>query len=365
MVPLQKTRVLALSLLIFSVSIGGEAFGAGNFCADLFSDSSRGLEMNEKVALAKRLADQGFEKTMYVAEWSLKDPSQSGPLPASGEMLVTGVPKSLVRQWMQTVGVQSIGFGTFKLPEKNPGSAMVRVGSEFYCEDQFQHGYAPFSYIRDVEHDWNGSGNLWRNGTFTESTFLVTPLELEAIQAFIKARGIGAVRAAFDIRNGPRAGEPIRPQFDEHSFTLTRESCAAACTSFVDPKWLAHYNTEYAPVLERLRVRLALQATYVAKQQIWYNARNPNTFSMTLVGIDRPVKSWTYKSKSTGEPKTATSPDLMGNFIANNDWGLVRGLQVWGIIPDNKSGSTSTFQSRRVPILDWLARRTSLNQSKP
>lgn len=319
-------RALFIAILGSSVftSIGWAA--SGGACRDLFQpqESLQGRVGHEgRRTFAALLEQAGVADTAYAVQWKLKEHSNPGPYPTSGEFIASAVPVEKVPDWIRTAGKNTIGFAVEGLPSRNNfHSATLRVGNKLY------------SYM-DIQSD--GSHVTLDSARYldphTESTFFVTDAEMKAIVKFIEARGNGEIVAKEKVRNGPDIGEVINPDFDYSKNTLTEESCAGACSSFVNPLWLKHY--EGARILQQMVDRLELESNPVAKAMVWRQARKANLMAITQLGV------------------TAVEA---GTFIENNKWGQLKGMPVYSLIPDPKGGENNQVVATRTPLAEWLAR---------
>lgn len=313
--------VMLLSLNTFSQALT---------CHQLFlsqKDFSIEQSQHSRKKMAQTLVDIGLDKSSYAVEWKLKDLKYKGPLETHGEFLVVGITRMTqnFQDWVEQVADHTIGLAVNGLPENNPGSAMLRIGRHFY-------GYDELNYNKNMKSIDISSNEYLRQ--WTEVTYEVTPQEMQAILNFYKARTRGEIRAKFNMRNGIKKGDILRPDFDTESIGLTKESCAAICSSFYNSDWLAHYDNNQ--VLVQLKERLNLQPYHVAKQIIWANARRSHLAAVTMVGLERSQKQ------------------LTADFINANEWEKLRGMPAHGLIPDMPRGNSITIQSTRRTLTDWL-----------
>lgn len=280
--------------------------------------------------LARDLIRKNLAEDAYVVRWRALTEKAQGPWAESGELMVVGVREKNFEKWMDTIGERTVGLVALGLPESSPGTAALRVGRRFFSFMDIQNRFGRLQWQRasvnkaEYEAGW------------TETTFAVSRVEMDAILDFLLARSKG-IPAVKDLPRSFRKGEPIRPEFDAEKFTLKLESCAAACTSWFDPKWMAHYQAPGREILERLADRLNLKPTYIAKQNIWSNARNPETLSLTVIGIDQ----------SERVPMDRPLREV-------NKWFNLRGMPVHALIPDT-TGNSKTIDSHRFSLEDWLA----------
>lgn len=317
----------SLHLLMACVAMfasSGQA-ASGGACRDLFSpqESLQGRVGHEgRKAFAKLLEQAGIADTAYAVQWKLKEHSNPGPYPTSGEFIASAVPDGKVADWLRTAGKNTIGFAVEGLPSRNNfHSATLRVGNRLY------------SYM-DIQSDGSHINleSMRYLDPHTEATFFVTDAEMKAIVKFIEARGNGEIVAKEKVRNGPDVGEVINPDFDYTKNTLTEESCAGACSSFVNPLWLKHY--EGARILQQMVDRLELESNPVAKAMVWRQARKANLMAITQFGV---------------------APIEAENFINNNKWGQLKGMPVYSLIPDPKGGENNQVIAKRTPLAEWLA----------
>lgn len=275
---------------------------------------------------ARALVKAGLADTAYAVEWSLKDGAEPGPYPRSGSFVSNGVPMDRFQAWLKAVGKETIGLGITGLGAAgNLQSAGLRVGEMYYPYGRIFGGKKPIKFTRKAEL------------TFTEATFFVSPREMRAIEEFLRARGKGQILATRDIRGSVSEGEALNPKWDWRGdfHSVKKESCAGICTSFINLEWLEHY--EGARILQRLRDRLQLEDTGVARAMVWRHIRSPEVMGLTQFGI------YDVDGKA-----------LASNFIGENSYGTLRGLPVYGLIPDPQSGETTQLRSKRIPLQEWL-----------
>lgn len=278
-----------------------------------------------KIDYSRALVRIGLSNTSYVTKWSLTPAGRAtsqGRFPAKGEFVVTGVPSAKINTWMNQVGKNTVGLVLDDLPENSPGTASLRIGRHYF----------EFWDVRDFNEGPFRPGKF-EGGQMTELTLPITIPEQKAILDFIKARQHHAIIAKHSRGAGVKEGEPIAPEFDSHKFTLAEESCAAACTSWFDARWLEHYDAPAA--LKRLAEKFDLKSTFVAKQMVWGHVRLPGPIGITIFGIEY-------------------SPELMASFKEKNEWHTIRGIPAYGYIPDPKSGQTGTVKSKRMSLEEWL-----------
>lgn len=319
---------LALCLILFGLSATQLAHGADAArCEALFvqnsnaADDVSGIEgRSGRVAMAEALVEAGLQDSAYAVNWKLKRQSESGPYSRSGEFIAVGIPDKKVAQWVRAVGRNTIGLGLngFGMYD-SLGSAILRVGDKFFSYSTIQDGGIPYPV---------------RTQSFTEATFFVTPYEMKAILDFIKARKLRTIRAVSKIRGGPLEGGVISPEFDDSKNSLTKESCAGACTSFANPLWLEHYqDLPGAAILRQLVDRLELESTATARGMVWRHARLSNVMAVTQLRF---------------------TPEVGMSFMDSNKWGNLRGLPIYSLIPDPLSGENNQLVSKRTPLDEWL-----------
>lgn len=278
-----------------------------------------------KVDYTKALVSMGLEDTSYVTRWALTPAGRQsalGRFPAKGEFVVTGVPSVKLNAWMNQVGKDTVGLVLNDHPANNPGTASLRVGKYYFS----------FQFIREF-HLGRFTPMGFQSAALMELTLPITAAEQKAILDFIRTRQRHELIAKHSRGAGVKEGEPIAPEFDSSKFTLAQESCAAACTSWFDRRWLEHYDAPAA--LLRLVERFDLKSTFVAKQMVWGHVRLPGPIGITIFGLEQ-------------------SPELMASFREKNEWHTVRGIPPYGYIPDPKSGLTGTVKSKRMTLKEWL-----------
>jgi len=283
--------------------------------------------------LAQNLVELGLADHAYAALWQFKNPAGQGPYAENGEALVVGLKKQDEEKWMNEIGHRSIGFMISGLPEEASSTAFLRIGNKFYSEDRIRYGRGPRNFIKDVLKKFN------RSFGYTEATFIMTEAEIKLIQDFIDARGERKIKAQFDVsKKGPFKGSVIKPVWVHSGEDLLEESCAAAVMSFIDEKWLAHYDSKKAAALRKIKEKYNLNWTYVARRLIWENFRNPKASYITLHRIDASEKAEQYVS----------------GFSDSLGWGHIRGLYSYAFIPDNPHTSSDKFESVRISLSDYL-----------
>lgn len=278
-----------------------------------------------KLNYVRALVGMGFGDTAYVTRWALTPRGRQGSqgrFPASGEFVVTGVPSGKLGTWMKNVGKDTVGLVLDGHPSSNPGTAALRVGSYYFS----------FSNIRDFSRGPFQPGKF-EGDIIMELTLPISSAEQSAILAFIEARQRREIIAKHSRGAGVEKGAPIAPRFNSEKFTLAQESCAAACTSWFDRRWLEHYEAPEA--LRQLAERFELKSTFVAKQMVWGHVRLPGPIGITIFGLNFDL-------------------GLMASFKENNEWYTVRGIPPYGYIPDPKSGQTGTINSKRFTLEEWL-----------
>ncbi|MBK7889457.1 MAG: hypothetical protein IPJ84_00985 [Bdellovibrionales bacterium] len=320
--------LLVLVACISTIASIGQA-ASGGACRDLFQPQAsleNRVGHEGRRAFAALLERAGVADTSYAVQWKLKENSNPGPYPTSGEFIASAVPEGKVADWLRTAGKNTIGFAVEGLPSRNNfHSATLRVGNRLYgyMDIQSDGSHLNLETIRMIV-------------PHTEATFFVTDGEMKAIVKFIEARGNGEIVAKEKVRNGPDVGEVINPDFDYTKNTLTEESCAGACSSFVNPLWLKHY--EGARILQQMADRLELESNPVAKAMVWRQARKANLMAITQLG------------------QFEADPTKVKNFIENNKWGQLKGMPVYSLIPDPKGGENNQVVATRTPLHEWLAR---------
>jgi hypothetical protein len=280
--------------------------------------------VNEKAnGLAKTLERHGLDRHAYMVKWKAPNvEAKIGPFNREGNTLVVGLESNQARAWMERVGKKTIGLMVTDIPENNPGTAGLRLGDEIWT----YHG------IRDGGSPESATQLLSNGGQYTETTFEVTPAQLAELKRFVRTRARHGIISDGTVRGYPE-GTPITPEFDSSSFTMRNESCAAACTSPFDYRWLTHYD--HGDVLKTVTASLMIAPTYVAKRNIWGNFRNPYASAITIFGIN------------------SSNRRLSEDFMRFNSWGYLRGLPQWGVMPDSADGSSGATTTIRHKLADW------------
>jgi hypothetical protein len=354
-------NILATSFLILAPSLALSA----DLCQETFLQSTLHLEQadQDRVSYVQEILNKGFEKDSYVVDWDVKSPEFVGPLASEGEFVVTRVTPENRQVWLETIGKDSIGF-TIRYdfnPQTNETTfiktAWFRVGETIYDFKAIQS-----EFILDPQHvglmrvDLNSTKDLLRVGIesgFVEATFKMTPDEIAAIKEFVQLRTYGKVVAKTvipgtkEVKNldgtvkhkaipDKPVGMFILPKFNEEKMGLVLEGCAGACSSFLNPEWYAHIDPALAAKLEAIKEKYELFPTPVARQLIWRNSRNPHVMGLTLIeGRQMPH-----------DP----------SFIDSNSWGNLRGMAIYGTIPD-PVGDSKMVNRVRIPIKQWLEKQ--------
>ncbi|MBL7689228.1 MAG: hypothetical protein JNJ49_14425 [Bdellovibrionaceae bacterium] len=320
-----KRSLFVYGACIAMLASSGQA-AVGGACRDLFQKQSireDWIGHEGRRTFAALLERAGVADSAYAVQWKLKENSNPGPYPTSGEFIASAVPREKVVDWLRTAGKNTIGFAVEGVPfGRGFHSATLRIGNRLYRYSDIQ---SDGSYV-----SLESAGYV---SPHTEATFFVTDAEMKEINKFIEARGNDEIVAKEKVRNGPDIGETIEPDFNYYKNTLTQESCAGACSSFVNPLWLKHYDG--ARILQQMVDRLELESTPVAKAMVWKQARKPNLMAITQFGVTSNDAKW---------------------FIENNKWGQLKGMPVYSLIPDPRGGENNQVIAKRMPLREWLAR---------
>lgn len=297
-----------------------------------FTQRYQKIEVNENAnAHAKKLKRLGLTDTSYMVEWELKRKNQMGPWAMKGNTLVHGVKSSQGGKWMEEIGMKSFGFGFEQYPNNvfDTPTAVLRWKNHF-----FYFGNIQDDNIRDLDMSFDPLRE------FTEATFMASEAQLTAIKDFIEARVLGEVLAKKKIRNGANIiekGEELRPEFKFTGNNLFDESCANACTSPFNPRWLEHYDSPQALRLASLALEKGIRPEVNAKALIFYNFRNTQASAITALGL----------------PEKLTAKE----FIEENHWSETGGM-MWAFIPDRQPSKASpNYHNQRFMINDWLQRK--------
>ncbi len=324
------SRFFAILIFSFVLSYAGTLVAAPS-CQSMFQETAsldKYVGHEGRRTFAGLVEQAGVADSSYVVQWKLKPTSNPGPYPTAGEFIVSSVSKDKVSAWIQGVGKNTIGFGVEGFPSrKNFNSAVLRVGHRLYFYGTIQHGGS--------FHDLSVAPPTFG---YTEASFFVTDAEMTAIIKFIEDRVSHRILAKEKIPGGPDVGVAIMPDFNFYQSTLTQESCAGACSSFISPLWLKHY--EGARVLQQIADRLRLESNPAAKAMVWRQARKENMMAITMIG---------------------TMPKETENLIPKHKWGQLKGIPVYSMIPDPLGGENNQVVSTRTPIAEWLRGNESGN----
>lgn len=293
---------------------------------DRFKDVLVNENATEHARTIKRL---GIDDLSYMTKWELKRDNQAGPWAMKGNTLVHGIKSEDTKKWMDEIGKKSFGLGYFEDPREVDGTP----SAVFRWKDKY------FSF-RDIQgHDTTIFNRTSSPGdrSFVESTFMATDEELEAIKNFLIARINREIKAQKTIRSRDiryDEGDPIDPSFDITGDNLFEESCANACTSMFNPRWLEHYDAPDALKMAKLTSELGIRGEVNAKALIFYNFRNVNTDAITIMGM----------------PNNMTADQFRNEM----HWSQAGGM-MWGFIPDRIPNRPSpNYTTTRVPLNEWL-----------
>lgn len=289
--------------------------------------------VNEKAnSHALDMKSLNLTQTSYMVKWKLKRKNQSGPWAMEGNTFINGIKQQDGKKWMKEVGMKSFGLGFEKLPGQvtDTPTAVLRWKNHFLYFGNIQG-----DIVEDLTMKFDYS-RAW-----TESTFMASEEELQAIKLFFESRTQGEIIAKRKIRSSKlgtiEVGERINPEFDFEGENLFEESCAYACTSMINPRWLEHYDAPRALQLAILATETGIRPEVNAKALIYYNFRNTQASAITVLGL----------------PNNTTSSD----FIQKNEWSQIGGM-MWGFIPDRMPSKPSpNYINERFTISDWLSRR--------
>lgn len=287
------------------------------------------LENKTATKHAKRVKNLGLSDSSYMVKWQLKRENQTGPWAMKGNTLVNGIKRSNGRKWMDEIGMKSFGLGFEELPgdvEDTP-SAVLRWKNHY-----LYFGAIQGDSVADISRHFDPS-NRW-----TEATFMATEEELQLIKAFFEARVNGEILAKKAVRSRGsiiEVGQRIDPQFDFTGSNLFEESCASACTSVFNPRWLEHYDAPKALQLASIALDKGIRPEVNAKALVYYNFRNTQSSGITVLGLPNEI---------TG-----------AKFMEENEWSQIGGM-MWGFIPDRMPSKPSpNYTNKRFLIPQWLA----------
>jgi hypothetical protein len=183
--------------------------------------------------------------------------------------------------------------------------------------------------------DLNRPGNFTTHtGGMVEATFKMQPEEISIIKKFIETRLENHLTAKFDVTKKDRTiyqSMVITPEFDAEYMGLFVEGCAGACSSFALKDWQDH--TELGPELAKITEKYGLVPSAVARQLVWRNSRNPHAIGLTIL----EGSGWYAPS----------------SFIKEHNWANLRGMAIYGTIPD-PIGPSKMINSERLSLKDWL-----------
>jgi|GEM_PF-1878314 hypothetical protein len=352
--------------LIITIILAPTMSLAAGLCQQTFLQAPLHLEKIAEVrkAYVQELADKGFENDAYIVDWKVKAEEFRGPLAESGEFVVTRVTPEKRQTWLETVGNDSIGFVVRF--DVNPAdgqtsyvkTAWLRIGDTVYNFAAIQAEFIFDPTRTQFRKSLASSADFFKQGArdagFAEATIKMTPEEIATIKKFIEMRTHGEVKATqvipgtkevLDPVTGKvkhkaipdrQIGEAIFPKFNEEKMDLVLEGCAGACTSWMNPLWQHHIDQALVAKLNAIQEKYELFATPVARQLIWRNSRNPHVLGLTLIeGRQIPHE---------------------GSFIEKHSWGTLRGMAIYGTIPD-PVGDSKMVDSHRTAIKTWLEKQ--------
>lgn len=287
--------------------------------------------VNERATThAKKMKSLGLADTSYMVKWELKRENQAGPWAMKGNTFINGIKTKDGQKWMDEIGMKSFGLGFEELPGDvySTPTAVLRWKNQYLYWGSIQD-----TDLEDLAMRFNPS-NGW-----TEATFMASEAELQAIKEFFEARVKREILAKKRVRSSQfgtiEVGEPIAPEFDFAGSNLFEESCANACTSVFNPRWLEHYDAPKALQLASLALETGIRPEVNAKALIYYNFRNTQSSGITVLGL----------------PNSTTA----SSFIEENEWSQIGGM-MWGFIPDRAPSKPSpNYTNTRFLIPQWLA----------
>lgn len=298
---------------------------------DDFTERYQEIEFNENAKKhAKKVKRLGLGKASYMVDWQLKRKNQMGPWAMKGNTLINGIRKSDAKKWMDEIGMKSFGLGFEQHPDTvyDTPTAVLRWKNHF-----FYFGNIQGRNLRDLDM------LLDPRETFVETTFMASEAELKAIREFMEARVSGEILAKRKVRGGGQVyevGDKIYPRFEFTGENLFDESCAYACTSPFNPRWLEHYDSPQALKLASMALEKGIRPEVNAKALIYYNFRNTQSSGVTVLGL----------------PNDMTAKKM----IEENHWSETGGM-MWGFIPDRiPSKPSPNYDDQRSTIEQWLQR---------
>lgn len=295
------------------------------------TEKYKNVLVNENAnAHAKKMKSLGLSDTSYMVKWDLKRKNQSGPWAMKGNTFINGIKAKDGKKWMDEVGMKSFGLGFEEMPGDvySTPTAVLRWKNHFLYFGNIQ-GDSVEDLALKFEH----------SKPWTESTFMATEEELKAIKEFFEARARGEIVAKRKVRSSQfgtiEEGDIIQPDFDFAGDNLFEESCANACTSMFNPRWLEHYDAPKALQLAAMAVDKGIRPEVNAKALVYYNFRNTQASAITVLGLPNQ-----------------TTP---ASFLEENEWSQIGGM-MWGFIPDRMPSKPSpNYTNKRFLISDWLA----------
>lgn len=329
---------LILSVLIFSASVSSSAL-AQSLCAKTLLLSTQHLEIatQDRAQYIRDLESMDIGDNAYVVRWNVKDKKYAGPLAEKGEFVVSNITTEKRAEWLDKVGNDSIGFIVGMSYAGNlrfEGTAFLRIGSTIYPYNAIQNSGR---YVRSMLNlkDLNKAGNFTNHSAgMVEATIKMLPEEIDVIRKFVETRLANQFTAAFDVEGRSRTiyqNTVILPDFNSEAMGLFTEGCAGACASWALADWQAH--SKFATELAQITEKYGLVPSPVARQLVWRNSRNPHFIGLTIL----EGSGW-YAPLS---------------FIKEHNWANLRGMALYGTIPD-PIGPSKMVDSKRIPLKDWL-----------
>ena len=328
----------ALLTLILLSTFGTQVQAAGH-CSQTFLLAPLHLETakQDRAQYIKDLNDMDIGDNAYVVRWKALNDETAGPLDKNGEFVAAYITNEKRAEWLEKVGNDSIGFivgMNFENKLDFEGTAYLRIGSTVYPYPAIQHRDR---YARSMVRlkDLNKSGAFTTQAGFVEATIKMTPEEIAVIKKFVESRLANKFAAQHEVMK--RGYNPvlkhmvIMPEFDAEYMGLFKEGCAGACSSWAQADWQAHSADMRA--LQEITEKYGIVASPVARQLVWRNSRNPHVMGITIL----ESSGWYAPS----------------SFIREHNWANLRGMAVYGTIPD-PIGPSKTVKSQRIPLKDWL-----------
>lgn len=232
-----KLTVCSLAILLTSGSLARADQTVRGQQVSVRLQPNRARQLKSMATRLNRIGVPGYA-TLY------RTSQQIVGLPKTdGAMVFATVNGSKVKAWHDSIGKNSVGLATRCMPDKGVLGACIRLGNDWYHYETVRgrEGFKPET-VTDKFSDRGKTADQVKSGV--EATFMVNPSEMSALRAFVVARHLLLVNhTANTTGKADEVGKPINPVWKKMgaSGNFNNESCAQACTSFLNNKWLGAF----------------------------------------------------------------------------------------------------------------------------